>query len=474
MKKYLKIASVILCVLVLVIAMVACNEKCTEHVDNDSDKLCDVCGESMPETPAQCTHVDKNLDEKCDVCGEDQPLNDGKHTYSVFVSNGIGGGYADVIVEFHKEGQRVTMQPTDANGYVYTRLALDKYDVVLVDTLSRKLSFGEGELEVTPTKKNLVVEASVIIASNEKVGLMECDFIEVKEAPFVKGEGSFVMSSTTTTITPIVWVAEKTGIYSITFESNFGVYLTYNGGPLQLYEQNLANEEDIVADNQIKMTIRAMNLPHGESEATPYVFGVKSKVSAGNGILKIKKIAEAPISLEELPWNYYPANIPGDLNLPEELAESDLSYFNLTQAHELVYNETDGLYHLGSKDGKVVYIQLKHTPTTMPSATADEPKDYFTLEALANNGHFGVYIFDEDGNFVEKNSYQEHIFACLENAHENAGIYYLTSGMIKGIQEYGTVNKWWDFDTERHIFGDKAGVSILEEYAWMFCLCTID
>lgn len=476
MKKTIKVLLISLCVFALAIGLIACNEKCTEHVDDNKDNLCDKCGafiSSGNPDIAECTHVDKNLDEKCDTCGADVPLNDGKETYTVYVSDGIGGGFADVIVEFYIGTERVLMQTTDASGYSYARLALNKYTVMLIDTQSRNLYFGEGELEVTPTKKTLLVEASKVITSNAQVPIMESTYMLGTSAYAIKGEGSYVVDVQTDLITPLVWTAEKTGIYTFTFESSFGTYLTYNGIPYLTYENSLVKEENFIADNSFKMTVSRQNLAIGEGEETPYVIGVRAKVTAGTGVLKVIRIGDAPHTIYDEPWNNYPAAIPGALNLSEELSESNLKYFNLTTSHELVYNESDGLYHYGSADGDIVYIQLKHTPTTMPSATGDEPKDYFTIEALVENGLFGVYIFDEGGELLEKNSYQEHASACIENAHETAGIYYLTAGMMKGIKEYGEVNAWWDFDNERQIFGEKAGVTVLEEYAWMFLLCTI-
>ena len=52
------------------------DEPCDEHVDENGDGLCDVCGETMPEEPEPepdepCNeHVDENGDGLCDVCGE--------------------------------------------------------------------------------------------------------------------------------------------------------------------------------------------------------------------------------------------------------------------------------------------------------------------------------------------------------------------------------------------------------------------
>ena len=47
MKKYLNIIVAVLCLVACVIALVACNNECAEHVDDNGDALCDECGESI-------------------------------------------------------------------------------------------------------------------------------------------------------------------------------------------------------------------------------------------------------------------------------------------------------------------------------------------------------------------------------------------------------------------------------------------
>ncbi len=96
MNKVLKISIVVvLClIVVLMVTLFACNnngggddkktttttttttkkpEPCTEHVDENTDGVCDVCGEPMPKEPCS-EHVDEDEDGKCDVCGEDMPV----------------------------------------------------------------------------------------------------------------------------------------------------------------------------------------------------------------------------------------------------------------------------------------------------------------------------------------------------------------------------------------------------------------
>lgn len=42
----------------------------TEHVDNNNDGVCDVCGEKISSITEHTTHVDENNDGVCDICGE--------------------------------------------------------------------------------------------------------------------------------------------------------------------------------------------------------------------------------------------------------------------------------------------------------------------------------------------------------------------------------------------------------------------
>ena len=59
----------ILLVTVLCLALFACGEKCTSHVDANGDKNCDKCGVAF----VCATCVDANSDRKCDVCGVEIP-----------------------------------------------------------------------------------------------------------------------------------------------------------------------------------------------------------------------------------------------------------------------------------------------------------------------------------------------------------------------------------------------------------------
>ena len=175
---------------------------------------------------------------------------------------------------------------------------------------------------------------------------------------------------------------------------------------------------------------------------------------------------------------------PGFLPIPQmtiskDITKADLTYVKLDGTDTVVYNENDGLYHLNSVDGAILYVQLKYTPETLPDAQSTDANG-FCLEALANNGHFGVTRLDENQEVISKISYHDHILALLEKVNavdnndervNNAGVYYLTTSMIDGIKDYGDYNGWWRVDGNC-IFGESLE-GINPEYAWMFALCYI-
>lgn len=474
MKKFLKIFAVSLCLILMVSALVACQNKCDSHVDENGDLKCDKCGADMSDDSA-CKHVDADFDEKCDKCGADVILNDGKMTYSVTIGDGNGEVYPDIIVDFYQNGESVAMKPTNADGKVYIRLVAGNYTLDLIDTKNRGLYYGTN-LEVTASAPNLTITASKEVSSfNTERIYGSLDRYSTENAYVLEGEGAFHLSVTSNGKIPFIWYPKITGIYTISFECDFDVLLTSNGSPNNVLANDIVDSKDRISDSSFKIKIDNTLIASVEAQrkTTPHLIVLDPQVSSGSGILKITKTGEAPVSIYELPWDVYRAELPGELNITASTTQSDFTYVKLDGSDRAVYNSEDGLYHLNSKDGAVLYIQLIHTPTTLPAAPAGEEQDYFTFKALAENGEFGVYIYNEDGTFKEKKSYHEHLNACLEYAKatdNNAGVYYLTEGMVEGVKLFGDKSGWWNFGSLNHIFGDKSD-AVDPNYAWMFAVC---
>ena len=490
MKKYAKLIGIILCLATLVLMLVACNDACTSHVDENGDLKCDNCEADMSSTDegngdggnnTTCTHVDADLSETCDLCGEAMPLNDGKYTYSVSITNGGDEGYANLLVEFNQNGSKVAMEATNSNGKIYIRLPQGSYTLNIIDPENRALEF-DGELSLTATRRSLDIVAVANISTattNTIMGIV--DAFSTIEAYSIMGECAYSVEVNPNKILPIVWRPKQTGVYTFTLESEVGVKLTYHGIPQYVQENDCLDEGERISDESIKLTVNSVNLANpsaGIEETTPYVLGLKANVLAGKAILKIEKTAEAPKTYHDVPWTINNSAIP-QMTISKDITKADLTYVKLDGTDTVVYNENDGLYHLNSVDGAILYVQLKYTPETLPDAQSTDANG-FCFEALASNGRFGVTRLDENQDVISKISYHDHILALLEKVNaidnndekvNNAGIYYLTTSMIDGIKDYGDYNGWWRVDGNC-IFGESLA-NINPEYAWMFALCYI-
>ena len=76
-----KLILLIISILCLSVLLVACDEPCETHVDENGDAACDVCGEAVEtqtesetetetETEGICDHTDVDADKLCDNCGK--------------------------------------------------------------------------------------------------------------------------------------------------------------------------------------------------------------------------------------------------------------------------------------------------------------------------------------------------------------------------------------------------------------------
>ena len=59
----------IIMVMLFIIFLAGCTTTCTNHIDANKDKLCDICNEVIEEEKCE-NHIDENKDKLCDICNE--------------------------------------------------------------------------------------------------------------------------------------------------------------------------------------------------------------------------------------------------------------------------------------------------------------------------------------------------------------------------------------------------------------------
>ena len=90
--------------------------------------------------------------------------------------------------------------------------------------------------------------------------------------------------------------------------------------------------------------------------------------------------------------------------------------------------------------------------------------------------HSGVnkYFYDENGNFVKKEKYDDCLLKYFEVMDEKTGLYPLTEDLKYIIQSRGEYSGWFDTTKDLYLFKDENGnkvPGINEEISWLFFCC---
>ena len=140
------------------------------------------------------------------------------------------------------------------------------------------------------------------------------------------------------------------------------------------------------------------------------------------------------------------------------VTDLDISDKNLTVTAK------DGYYY--TSDGKQVYFRInsqsKYFTATLALIAGITDKN------IANG--IGGDVYDENGNFVAKYSYNSMITEYYNYIDAN-GLYPLTAELVEAIQVHGNHVGWWDSTNPNYIFSE---FNIVPENAWLFLCCTAE
>ena len=152
----------------------------------------------------------------------------------------------------------------------------------------------------------------------------------------------------------------------------------------------------------------------------------------------------------------------GKCDIPDEtvLINFDVADKNVTVV------ERDGLYY--TADGKPIYIRITTGNQAYLGGASLALIAGFVDDKIGMN--IGGYIYDENGNFVEKRNYNSMIQSYMELCDGGYGVVPLTTELAECIKLHGENNHWWDTTSPNFIFGSS---DIVIENAWLF-LCMIE
>lgn len=393
------------------------------------------------------------------ACGEEKPDEtlSKEAEYQVTVVDALGKPYSGVVVRFMKDGQQLSMQVVDENGLAKKTMDRGDYTVELMFTGDASdyhyekegltLSAENTTLKVVLSKtvsnsQSLFAGGEEFTAYNISTG---CTYVELEE-----GMNYFLF-------TP-----KEAGNYAFSLkESN--AKLGYYGTPFFVQSNNMAE----MKDNAFTLSIHPGMIGGDNGGTTIMVLGVEATAGDKGGILTIERIGDHEETVADKPWTVYQTT--SDLKaytLPAGAALADFDLTAATSSYQLVLNETDGFYHLNSVDGPVVLVRL-----------GEKSKYLESFKKMMETSRVCKYFFDENGDFVKKESYSECLNEYIEVMDENAGVYPLTEDLKYIIQQRGGYSQWWDANSSSYLFVDENGVpvdGINNEIAWLFMCCYVE
>ncbi len=406
----------------------------------------------------------------CSVCGATiktetipviEPM---KIEYSVTVLDGMGAPASGVKVTFMSANTTAGSAVTDASGKAVCKLTEGDYDVEID---AGEEYYGSSALKLTASSPS----AEIVLVGYAKDPMMV--YPDEVNGVYTVKVGSVRVSVKNGELRYFFFRPTEGAIYKIYTDSN-NVDVGYYGSDFYVLSDNAGKY-----DEEGKLIIEFLKSSVGQS----VVIGLKSKsASVDECTLTIIRYSDIELSDGEKPYEQYQAKIPtkktptpkGSL-VPVNI-EVDIATFANRDEIKVVYNEADGYYHLHTADGPVLYVIITQKLTYLQDTS---------LAGIAGSTSVGKIFYDENGNFLKKEGYNEALAGLKDYsigageivkngyaqvADDRYGVVPLDADLIYILKNIGD-GGWYERGTPGltdWIFGD----SIVMPYnCWLFPVC---
>ena len=364
-------------------------------------------------------------------------------TYTVAVTDYYGEPIKSAVVSFFADGAMVAMQAVNDSGIVSTELPFGTYTVSLSFTDGKVRHYTAGSL--TTDSPNLTIKVAQDVSSRTEA-------LYDEKIHFVDIGGTYV---TLQSDIDNYFFFEPTGegIFKFTTSDPAAKISYWGANPHFIWDQT---ENTDYANNAFTLTVREENL------GASYIIGVTGATEA---IIEITLIGGPSFDPDyDAVWEEYEPKVAAKtFKLPSGTKLTQVDLTATADQYNLVLDD-NGIYHVGDKNGPVVYIKL--------GQGAPYVSMYDLLGMTGFGGtRFGKKFFDADGNFLRKESYNEAMLAFTGAVDANTGVYPLTEDLAYMMQMGGQEKGWWDTTHPNFLFKDEDGnidTTINLALAWMF------
>lgn len=365
--------------------------------------------------------------------------------YTVTLLDGKGNPMGGLPVTFHSGDKQVAKQVGDKKGVSKVTLERGTY-TVKVEGTELKYDAKAAVVSTNNAALTLVLAADLDTSKSLKINdpLKEKD-VEMYYAPV----GAAYVTLTAGERNYFLFEPTEAGTYRFA-SSNTYAKIGYYGTDMFVYTDH---------PSDMPITGNAFNVSVSEGQiGNIFVIGIDAATNCTAAVLRITRIGDPAWDINAEPWvDYTGSGSPAKFTYTEG---GTLVNFDITAAEEyhIVYNSTDGYYHLNSKNGPVVYVRLG----------AKAP--YVSIQSLlAEYGNMGVALYNPDGTFLRKEQYAGLMQEYVNNMDAAQGVYPLTKDLEYMLTNYGNSQNWWNEGRPGYLFEEVSGVNPANAWTFLFC-----
>ena len=364
--------------------------------------------------------------------------------YSITVVDELGNPMSNVMVKFTDSEGTPKTRITDKDGKV-------TFVGVLVGESVVNLEKGFSDAIILTEEYNLdanTTSLTAVVADETKIRVIYGDVADDTYA-YAVGAGTYNVRTNAGEISYLIFLPSVSGIYKVSFTSDDSdMKVAHHGIPM--YVQANHTLDGAYDGKSFEIIVHDIGTPH--------VIGLNATETT-TASLTIERTGDAPFDPQFVEWTEVTAKeqfaeFNTGLLMPLDISDSSLS----------VTLGDDGYYY--TADGKLVYARITSTSQYLEASIALIAG--FVDENVGQN--FGGYVYDNDGNFVAKYSYNSMIGAYSEHCDAN-GVYPLTEELAEAIKLHGSSAGWWNPTSSNFLFN---GHLYSEENAWLFLCCTAE
>ena len=392
---------------------------------------------------------------------KDDESNDTGAYYTVTLDDGTGKAVTSVQVSLVKDDGTeaakviVGMTGEKIKGRAdFTAIKSGSYKIVLRALNKADIYYDAENAKIDEDNRSVTVNVSRPVPEKTRV-LMGQDIPESANVMAAMLDVGYYFGSFNGDLNYFVFNPSRVGVYEIRFRADDSDVIISNHGIPDYVQPALDTTDEGVIE---------ILVPSISEEGCPRVIGVEPQKFT-TGYIEIVRVSDLPNTPEYLPWETVQSTV--------EIKQFDLPYDNanlvsldITDENLMVVLGSDGYYHLGDENGKIVYVYI-----SKPVKDGYLDGSFTTIAGLQR---IGAYVYDEDGNFVRKESFNDMILEYAACCDKNTGVYPLTEDMAYAIKSFGNAQRWYNLDEEQFtIFGEDS-VNIVAENAWLFACATLE